>query len=506
MAKKIQIPVIGGLRKSVIIPTDVPAGTTIAEIGSKSITLAQLAVLLNRVTSTTGGNTAPPPTAALVLGPGLSGGGVLVGAVPLRISAPIPAMLDEGAQGEDGMQGPPGRDGAAGKPGAAVYMVGDDGVDGEPGPPGAAGPAGAAGAAGLPGAAGPPGMPGEDGEPGDAGPPGLKGAVGATGAQGLPGAAVYMLSDDGLDGDTGPPGVQGPAGPTGATGAAGSGGASGSYVLADDTYSDDIQVAFETGRSNIWAGYNDFRAGVSVSAASAVIAVSILASVGTYGLWIQGPSGTSGFAAISLSANAGALGVGDAFFFQLANSATDAFIGNRSALGSFTIQTAGSNRIAINNTGNVTIPAPTATGGALAITGFAGDWIINASAPATASNSFGMIITAGTNISDKPLQVRSAVGTNFLQVYGDGGIQVGTPVGSTSLGVGTINVQGTVQAGNAKLTTVAAAASAATIILGSTTAATASTTIGGPALPALAAGYWIINVAGTSRKVPFFAT
>jgi hypothetical protein len=39
-----------------------------------------------------------------------------------------------------------------------------------------------------------------------------------------------------------------------------------------------------------------------------------------------------------------------------------------------------------------------------------------------------------------------------------------------------------------------------------TTATTASTTAGGSTLPALAAGYLVVSINGTSRKIPYYAT
>jgi len=53
--------------------------------------------------------------------------------------------------------------------------------------------------------------------------------------------------------------------------------------------------------------------------------------------------------------------------------------------------------------------------------------------------------------------------------------------------------------------TVAPTAGAGQIALGATTATSASAGANG-AVPAQVAGYWIVNIAGTSRKIPFFAT
>lgn len=189
MAKKVQVPVVGGIRKVVSVDAAAAAaGTTIAEFGATVVTLAQLKAALGIVTkpNTVGGSSAG---GALVVGPGLSGGGQLVGAVPLQLSAPIPFMMgDDSGGGGDGDPGPPGRDGPAGPTGGlgpmgpAVLFI-DEGPEGEQGFPGAPGPSGGPigpqGPAGAAGASAPIiWLPGEDGQDGDIGPPGPQGAGG----------------------------------------------------------------------------------------------------------------------------------------------------------------------------------------------------------------------------------------------------------------------------------------------------------------------------------------
>jgi hypothetical protein len=159
--KKTQVPSVGGIRK-MLIPGTTAVGTTIAELGSNTVTLAQLAALIATATpppNTGGGNIGTGNEATLTPGPGLSGGGVMVGNVPIRLTAPIP-WFDDAGGGGDGDPGPPGvagmngATGAQGPLGPAIFMAADDGVDGDSGPPGSAGVAGVAGAAGP---AGPPG-------------------------------------------------------------------------------------------------------------------------------------------------------------------------------------------------------------------------------------------------------------------------------------------------------------------------------------------------------------
>ena len=143
-------------------------GTTIAEVGSGTISLAQLTQIISQIqaqqTNTGGGNIGKGDEGTLIPGPGLAGGGVLVGNVPIRLIAPIP-WFDDAGGGGDGDPGPPGQRGVNGLNGAtggigptgpAAFMAADEGQDGDF-VPGSMGPAGAAGAPGTPGIAGPTG-------------------------------------------------------------------------------------------------------------------------------------------------------------------------------------------------------------------------------------------------------------------------------------------------------------------------------------------------------------
>jgi hypothetical protein len=195
--KKIQVPAIGGIRKVIQPGSSVTSGTTIAEIGANTVTLAQLASLITQVQSqqvnTGGGNIGDGTEAVLIPGPGLSGGGPMLGSVPIRLTAPIPWGLDDGGGGGDGDPGPPGAPGAAGKAGAqgptgpAVFLAAEDGQDGQDAIPGPQGLAGLNGATGGVGPMGPVVMFfAEDGEQGDVG----VGQRGATGAQGPAGSGI----------------------------------------------------------------------------------------------------------------------------------------------------------------------------------------------------------------------------------------------------------------------------------------------------------------------------
>ena len=167
MVRKAQLPVIGGIRKVITVPgSNVAVGTTIAEIGSGTISLATLATIITNIqgqqNNDGGGNIGDGTEATLVVGPGLSGGGPMLGSVPLRLTAPIPWGMGDDGGGGDGDIGPPGLAGIRGVDGAtggvgpagpAIFMAADDGQDGDS-IPGVTGPAGSPGVAGPTGPAG----------------------------------------------------------------------------------------------------------------------------------------------------------------------------------------------------------------------------------------------------------------------------------------------------------------------------------------------------------------
>jgi hypothetical protein len=210
---KFQVPTIGGIRKVIKQDAATSPGTTIAEVGSGTISLSQLAQYITQLQTAQQNNTqGAGDDIYIVVGPGLAGGGS-VGVVPIRLTAPIP------------------------------YFGGEDGADGADGPPGAAGPKGATGNAGATGPAGvgvmgPPGDDGADGEDGRPGPQGNQGPQGLQGSTGPAGVGVQgQTGEDGADGDVGPPGNVGPRGAAGQNGAQGAPGPA--LYLAEDTSNDD---------------------------------------------------------------------------------------------------------------------------------------------------------------------------------------------------------------------------------------------------------------------------
>lgn len=190
MAKKFQVPVVGGIRKVIRVQDQ---SSSLAAIDATIATLeAAVAALQAQIKPNTQSTSTP---ASLSPGPGLSGGGPLVGNVPINLTAPIPAFVfDDGGGGGDGDPGPPGLKGNDGSPGPSYPTItlfaedGEDGKDAVPGPQGAPG-------ATVSGPAGP-GIylvAAEDGE--DAFP--IPGPQGAPGTQGPPGPLFYSEEPEG---------------------------------------------------------------------------------------------------------------------------------------------------------------------------------------------------------------------------------------------------------------------------------------------------------------------
>lgn len=95
MAGKRQVVVPGGIRK--VIQTGGPTaspGTTIAELGATTVSLAQLKVLLG-ITAPAAGSSGSGggSTASILAGAGLLGGGSVIGAVPLYLAQSTPPVV-----------------------------------------------------------------------------------------------------------------------------------------------------------------------------------------------------------------------------------------------------------------------------------------------------------------------------------------------------------------------------------------------------------------------------
>ena len=117
MARKIQLPAIGGLRKTILL-NQTSTGTAIDGLQGATITLAQLQAILNAGSVNSGGGNIGGSGGAIQVGPGLQGGGPIVGTVHIRLVGGSGVPGDDGLPGDDGPPGPPGPTGAQGDPGS----------------------------------------------------------------------------------------------------------------------------------------------------------------------------------------------------------------------------------------------------------------------------------------------------------------------------------------------------------------------------------------------------
>ncbi len=564
--RKTQVPVMGGMRK-VLQPTNTAVGTTIAEIGSGTITLEQLAAAINNILNNTG-TTVPPgtPTGTLVPGPGLSGGGALVGNVPIRLTAPIPALLAE--DGQDGDPGPPGLTGnigltgASGPPGAALYFLAEDGTDGDPGAPGGQGPAGAVGATGPQGPQGPAGtgtgsggsgtlmmfVP-EDNYPED--PlyhmPSQLGYLTVNG----PFANNSPLSTFSQNLQIGTTGVPNASiifpGATPAIIAS----ATGSILQIEAVNSVQIgtastpQAILVQNGGNITMNQNASNSvTLQVTGGSATTKRGLLINAGAggnndYALLANSSSGSAQFFEIygdggvtvgnatvkdegpgtinvsndyyinglPLAANTKQAVAGAAPFFIVDDSYTDDGIGPGgipNTVGPLNVNGA----MTINGGGGFAFPASLNIGSVPATASIAVQGATNANtffmqASTTPGQSFGVALRAGTTATDTAIFVKNAsASATFLQIMGDGHGTLGPTATNGMLWTAVGNFTHTSSVGIQGATP---AVTAGQTDLGITTTATVITTAGGIALPALASTFWVVNVNGVKYGVPCFA-
>jgi hypothetical protein len=110
--------------------------------------------------------------------------------------------------------------------------------------------------------------------------------------------------------------------------------------------------------------------------------------------------------------------------------------------GSLVFGTNSTLRMSINNSGAVTIASPGAGNQALTVTGIANQYTVAVQGSATASQSYGILIQAGTNSTDQPFAIlNTSASTALFRIFGDGSVVVGNPTGGTQ-GLGTINATG----------------------------------------------------------------
>lgn len=532
MVKKVQLPVIGGVRKVVTVgdSTGLP-GTTIAEFGDHTVTLAQLAYAISGLLPVDTGLIGGGSTATITVGPGLSGGGPVLGNVPIRLTAPVGVHLQFAEDGEQGDRGPPGRQGDAGPRGLPIAMYPEDPEEPLfiPGPPGLQGVPGVAGS-GQTVVIYP-----EDPEeplfiPGQQGLQGLQGPAGAAGTGGGQTVVIYPEDPEESLFIPGPPGVQGPAGPAGTGGSGGSGGNAWMAFLDDAQAEDPLPML----RNAI----NRFPYGVFDGIVSA----------------LPTPT-TSG----TLALTAAGLSIG--FARSYSAGYTEVFASNAVAFGTLNVSeldlvTNASQRVIITGDGRIIVNTPSSgASAAFSVTGAAAANIatLNITGGAFTAGgalSNGIFIQAGGDGTDRPLDVLNRAGTaRLFGVFGDGSTTFGgnsrwpngntlqwadaggtlrvvlyglfsdnnlymdnnaggvmnfrTAAGTQVMtfdGSGNLSVPSNLILGN-----VAPAAVAAGKIAFSGLTSSSATAGGTGALPATVVGYITINVSGTARKIPFYA-
>lgn len=165
---------------------------------------------------------------------------------------------------------------------------------------------------------------------------------------------------------------------------------------------------------------------------------------------------TSGFPLIAnqLTASSGVQAIATGFYGQ--------FVASKAGVGSWLM---GGDGTGANNNWqlafNATVAAKVTNSGnatfsAFTTAGTVGNFNVNVAAPTTASNSFGLLVSAGTNSADKAFQINNAANSiAFAVMAGDGGLILGTPTGGNQ-GLGTVNAKGVFIDGVAVSTSVAA--------------------------------------------------
>lgn len=457
--KKVQIPVLGGMRKVIQPGSNVTVGTTIAEIGAGSITLAQLAALITNIqaqqTNNGGGNIGSGSGGSISLGPGLSGGGPVVGNVPIRLIAPIPWGLDD----EGG------------------------GGDGDPGPPGQAGPAG---------------------------------INGATGGVGPAGPAIYLEAepgDDGLWAIPGPIGVQGPMGATGATGpqgpsGTGTGGGGGTlmFMVPEDNATDEelfraipgavgplvVNGPLTVNNSTFTLGGNQSNI-TTINFGTGTFPLATLAQIS----FTPQASGQLQLKAEAVAIYTG-IGAGGPTQFFAVNA-----VGGISMTGNATINTTTGVALTVLNgaTNGVQVNAGAGSNATYAL-------LVSANAIQAMGVWGDGGVTVGTlaAVADKGPGTLNVQGQIYMrgaaiqngqmmadETWTDEEIYRGPPSGALTVN-GALSVQGATPPVVAGQTA-----------LGITTTATVITTIGGISLPALASTFWVVNINGVQFGIPCFA-
>jgi len=363
-------------------------------------------------TGTTGANgatglTGATGTAGTAGATGANGATGLTGATGTAGTAGTAGAV--GATGATGLTGATGTAGTAGATGAngATGLTGATGTAGTAGATGANGATGLTGATGTAGTAGATGATGATGLTGATGTAGTAGAVGATGATGLTGATgtagtAGAVGATGLTGETGTAGTAGAVGATGATGFLTTGAAAGNTPYWNGTsWVVNSSNIFNNG-SNVGIGTTTPAERLQISNIAGSVALSLMSSTtGTSRLYFGNPTNT--------------------FFGAVEYNSTN------NSMNFWTNNTP--NRMVIDNSGNIIVPALGIAGGGTVLATAAGALYTLAGSPLISNgtaNYFPKWNAAGTGLTATSLLVDN--GTTI-------GIGISTPTGPGKLHV-----------------------------------------------------------------------
>lgn len=443
--------------------TAVTQATTIAGLEG-TVTLAQLAALITQVqaqqANTGGGNIGDGTEAVLQVGPGLSGGGPMLGTVRLNLTAPIPWGLDDSGGGGDGdpgppgLAGPPGINGVAGgtgPPGPAIYLAAEDGEDGWHAIPGNAGP---------------------QGIQGTQGPQGIQGSGNGSSA----GLLIWVPDDVVTDEELyrGPVSARGPLTVNGAF-----------VVNSTASINGDVLLSAAASRTISFLGNTANITAASTLNINAVGTLNfnnngVVALSGSSGHWtIPNPgTGGGGSATLSITAQSTAGQSRGVIVSAGANSADYALVLANAAGTQLLFEvygdggvTVGPNTVADKGTGTVNILNGYYVGGAL--------------------------VAGGANLTPGGAHHGMIADDNYPdeEIYrGPSSVQGATTINGPSKVNGSFGVTGVLPPVTPGQTD-----------LGTTTTVTVISTAGGIGIPLLASTFWVVNVNGVSYGVPCFA-
>ena len=105
----------------------------------------------------------------------------------------------------------------------------------------------------------------------------------------------------------------------------------------------------------------------------------------------------------------------------------------------FALVTNDTQRVSVAAGGAVSVNVP-ASGVGLSVAGLANSNTVSINSATTTGQAFGLAIRAGTNASDYAMSIANASGSTMMELFGDGGLVLGSPTGA-DCGLGCLNAQ-----------------------------------------------------------------